>query len=336
MIGASFELPLNVPAALAARLRCPACRGMLRTVSAAKVQCVECSAVYPVVGGAPILIDAGRSVFTPQEIIAAYEDERRRPPPSALGRLAWAVASRTPHVTSYRRQEVIARRFADLLASRTTAPTILVVGSGIEGIGMAALQAIPGAALCEFDVFLTDSRMLVADLLDLPFESGTFDAVVAQGVLEHVIDPHRAVEEIHRVLRSDGLIFSTTPFVLGVHLPVADYTRFTRLALLHLFRRFQPIECDVVEGAAVSLAYSLAYFWMALLSSFGWAAGAKIAKYAGNYLIFWLRHVDALLRRSPVSIDAAASYYYYGQKSDGTLSDRQIVGMFKGLGLCPW
>ena len=336
MIASFFEQPLNVPAGLAPRLRCPSCRGALRTALAAEVQCVDCSAEYPVVNGAPILIDAGRSVFTPQEIIAAYEDERRRPPPSALGRLAWAVASCAPHVTSYRRQEIIARRFADLLRSRTTAPAILLVGSGTEGIGLSALQAIPGATLCEFDVYLTDSRMLVADLLDLPFESGTFDAVVAQGVLEHVIDPFRAVAEMHRALKPHGLVFSTTPFVLGVHLPVADYTRFTRLALLRLFRSFRPIECDVVEGAAVSLAYSLAYFWMALLSSFGWPAGAKIAKYSGNYLIFWLRHVDALLRRSPVSIDAAASYYYFGQKSDETLSDREIVGMFKGLGLCPW
>ena len=336
MTASFFEQPLNVPAGIAPRLRCPSCRGVLRTVSAAEVRCAECSAEYAVVNGTPILIDARRSVFTPREIIATYEDERRRPPPSALGRLAWAVASRTPHVTSYRRQEIIAQRFADLLASRMKAPTVLVVGSGTEGIGVSALQAIPDATLCEFDVYLTDSRMLVADLLDLPFESGTFDAVVAQGVLEHVIDPHRAVEEIRRVLKSDGLVFSTTPFVLGVHLPVADYTRFTRLALLRLFRRFKPIECDVVEGAAVSLAYSLAYFWMALLSSFGWPAGAKIAKYSGNYLIFWLRWVDGLVRRSPVSIDAAASYYYVGQLSEATLSDREIVGMFKGLGLCPW
>jgi hypothetical protein len=124
--------------------------------------------------------------------------------------------------------------------------------------------------------------------------------------------------------------------VLGVHLPVADYTRFSRLAVIRLFRRFTPVECDVIEGAAVSLAYALAYFWMALLSSFGWAGGAKVAKYAGNYLIFWLRFLDAFVRRSPVSIDAAASYYYIGRRSEAVLSDREVVAMFTGVGLCPW
>jgi SAM-dependent methyltransferase len=298
--------------------------------------CSGCAAVYPIVNGAPILIDPERSVFTAEAIVSDYERERRQPARGLLGRLVWAIASRTPHVTSHRRQEQVARKFADRLAHERPTPAILVVGSGTEGIGVAALRAIPGVTICEFDVYLTETRMLVADLLDLPFEDGSFDAVVAQGVLEHVIDPHRAADEIHRVLKPGGLVFSTTPFVLGVHLPVADYTRFSRLAVIRLFRHFTLIECDVIEGAAVSLAYSLAYFWMALLSSFGWTGGAKVAKYTGNYLMFWLRYLDAFVRRSPVSIDAAASYYYIGSRSDTTLADRDLVAMFKGVGLCPW
>jgi SAM-dependent methyltransferase len=300
------------------------------------LRCPGCSASYPIVGGAPILIDPQRSVFSPEGIVADYERERVKPQRGLLGRVAWAVASRTPHITSHRRQEAIVRRFADRLARERPSPSILVVGSGTEGIGIDIVRAIPGAVICEFDVYLTDGRMLVADLLDLPFEDGTFDAVVAQGVLEHIIDPQRGAEETHRVLAPGGLVLSTTPFVLGVHLPVADYTRFSRLGLIRLFRRFTPIECDVIEGAAVTLAYSLAYFWMAVWSSFGWLAGAKLTKYTGNYLIVWLRGIDAFVRRSPVSMDAAASYYYIGRRSDATLGDREIVAMFKGVGLCPW
>jgi SAM-dependent methyltransferase len=300
------------------------------------VVCAACSSSYPIVDGTPILIDPERSVFRPEEIVAEYERERAKPSRGLLGRTAWAIASRTPHVTSHRRQEAIAKHFADRLARERPSPSILVVGSGTEGIGIERLRAIPGATICEFDVYLTDRRMLVADLLDVPFEPGAFDAVVAQGVLEHVIDPQRGADEIHRVLAPGGLLFSTTPFVLGVHLPVADYTRFSRLGLIRLFRRFTPLECDAIEGAAVALAYSLAYFWMAVWSSFGWLGGAKLAKYAGNYLIFWLRFIDALVRRSPVSMDAAASYYYIGRRSETALSDREIVAMFKGVGLCPW
>ena len=336
MTTSSLHAPLKIPSAAVALLCCPRCRGRLEYADAVGPRCTACDRAYPVVAGTPILIDAERSVFTPSEIIAAHERERAKAVRSALGRAIWAIASRTPHVTSYRRQRDVAHRFADLLAAETVSPSILVFGSGTEGIGTDALAGVPGATLCECDVFLTESRMLVADLIDLPFGDASFDAVVAQGVLEHVIDPYRAADEIHRVLKPGGFVFSTTPFVLGVHLPVADYTRFSRLALLRLFRWFTPIECDVIEGAAVSLAYACSYFWMALMSSFGWAGAAKIAKYAGNYLIFWLRYLDAFVRRSPISIDAAASYYYIGRKSRTPLTDREIVGMFKGVGLCPW
>lgn len=336
MNASSIDASLKVPPDTVASLCCPRCHGRLQNPDAVELRCIACGRAYPVVGGTPILIDPERSVFAPAAIIAAAEREHAQPARSAPARLLWAIASRTPHVTSYRRQRDVARGFAQRLAAETVAPSILVVGSGTEGIGVGDLTQIPGATVCECDVFLTDSRMLVADLLDLPFGDASFDAVVAQGVLEHVIDPHRAADELHRVLRPGGFVFSTTPFVLGVHLPVADYTRFSRLAQLRLFRRFAPLECDVVEGAAVSLAYATSYFWMAVFSSFGWANGAKMVKYAGNYLIFWLRYVDTFVRRSPISIDAAASYYYIGRKSERTLGDREIIAMFKGVGLCPW
>jgi SAM-dependent methyltransferase len=324
----------RVPPAVVTKIRCPRCVHLLHA-SPPDLACSACATVYPVCEGIPILIDAEKSVFSPAGIMADFQRSRTASK-SRVARLMFAIASRAPHITSYRRHEELARSFAQLLAARTAAPAILVVGSGTEGFGMQAFRDLPAAVVCECDVYLTESRMLVADLLHLPFETESFDAVVAQGVLEHVIDPHRAAEEIHRVLRPGGLVCATTPFVMGVHMPVADYTRFSRLGLIRLFRRFSPLRCDVIEGPAVALAYSLVYFAMALCSARGSIAGAKIAKYVANFFIFWLRYVDELLQRSPVSIDAASSYGYIGQKSDVALSDLEVVGMFKGVGLCPW
>jgi SAM-dependent methyltransferase len=45
----------------------------------------------------------------------------------------------------------------------------------------------------------------VADIQDLPFRSGAFDVVMAVYVLHHVPDAHRAVAEVARVLRDDGV-----------------------------------------------------------------------------------------------------------------------------------
>ncbi len=46
--------------------------------------------------------------------------------------------------------------------------------------------------------------VLNADAESLPFPDGTFDLVYSWGVLHHTPDTHRALAEVHRVLRNDG------------------------------------------------------------------------------------------------------------------------------------
>jgi SAM-dependent methyltransferase len=47
----------------------------------------------------------------------------------------------------------------------------------------------------------------VADALNLPFDDSSFDVVICSHVYEHVPDPVRMFEEIHRVLRPDGICY---------------------------------------------------------------------------------------------------------------------------------
>jgi SAM-dependent methyltransferase len=46
-----------------------------------------------------------------------------------------------------------------------------------------------------------------ADPVALPFESGSFGAVLSCGVLEHVKDPHKSLDEIGRVLARGGTFY---------------------------------------------------------------------------------------------------------------------------------
>jgi ubiquinone/menaquinone biosynthesis C-methylase UbiE len=49
-----------------------------------------------------------------------------------------------------------------------------------------------------------DVGFAVGDARDLPFDEGTFDAVVLHTTLSHIPEPHRALAEARRVLRSPG------------------------------------------------------------------------------------------------------------------------------------
>lgn len=52
---------------------------------------------------------------------------------------------------------------------------------------------------------------VVGDTLQLPFSKGTFDIVISTEVIEHTIDPKKAINEIYRVLKPGGTVVLTTP-----------------------------------------------------------------------------------------------------------------------------
>ncbi|HUE58563.1 MAG TPA: class I SAM-dependent methyltransferase [Acidimicrobiales bacterium] len=56
-----------------------------------------------------------------------------------------------------------------------------------------------------------DGAAMVADALNLPFPSGSFDRVIAAEVLEHIRDDRIAISELARVLRPRGTMAVTVP-----------------------------------------------------------------------------------------------------------------------------
>ena len=55
------------------------------------------------------------------------------------------------------------------------------------------------------------SHFIQAEAMELPFDDGVFDVVVATAVIEHVPDAGKMLGECHRVLMEDGLCIITTP-----------------------------------------------------------------------------------------------------------------------------
>ena len=77
-------------------------------------------------------------------------------------------------------------------------------GEGADVFGIDITPA--GIELCRqrFKYLDLKGDFRVADAQDLPFESNTFDCVCSMGVLHHVPDTQKAIDEIHRVLKPGG------------------------------------------------------------------------------------------------------------------------------------
>ena len=148
--------------------------------------------------------------------------------------------------------------FRDLLLADTPTPRVLVLGGSIEGQGMAALT---GASLdlVASDVSFGPLTALICDAHDIPFEDGTFDGVIAQAVLEHVVDPSRCVDEIHRVSGGCARICGDAVYAASPYGAVR-FTRFTRSGHRRLFRRFDEIAAGAVLGPGMALASSYSIF----------------------------------------------------------------------------
>jgi len=70
-----------------------------------------------------------------------------------------------------------------------------------------------------------------------PFADGSFDAVLCNQVLEHVFAPDEFVRELARVLRDDGRLLLTVPFVWDEHEQPRDYGRYSSFGLAALLAR---------------------------------------------------------------------------------------------------
>lgn len=85
----------------------------------------------------------------------------------------------------------------------------------------------------------------VCSVYDIDYADNRFDACMALNLLEHLEDPDRAVAEMRRVVKPDGLVFLLVPFYFPVHGYPNDYWRWTPLGLrLWLQNRgIEPIDC---------------------------------------------------------------------------------------------
>ncbi len=76
-----------------------------------------------------------------------------------------------------------------------------------------------------------------ADAAHLPFADASFDMVLCTEVLEHLPEPHLAVNEMARVLKSGGTLVLSVPFLFHIHEQPWDYCRFTVYALRYLLEK---------------------------------------------------------------------------------------------------
>jgi SAM-dependent methyltransferase len=209
-----------------------------------------------------------------------------------------------------------------LLALLAPGSTLLVVGGASIGNGADAVYRSPDVDVLSFDIAPSEHTQFVADAHRIPLGDASVDAVVVQAVLEHVLDPWQVVQEIHRVLVPEGVVYAETPFMQQVHAGRYDFTRFTDSGHRWLFRRFTEIDRGVVAGPGTTLSWSLDH----------WARGVTGSRAVGRavrLLLFWVRFADRVAR-ADAATDGASALYFLGRRSTHTLAPRDVITGYAG------
>ena len=304
-------------------LQCPICSAKIKR-EREELLCTNshCDVHFPIIDGIPVLINENNSVFEIDDYISKHDTTINL----QAGKnkiLRYAIPSISKNIKGKENYEKIAK----LLDNKSRTNKVLVIGGSIVGQGMEPLIASQSIELIESDVSFGPRTMLIFDAHNIPFENSTFDLVIVQAVLEHVVDPYKCVDEIYRVLNKQGMVYAETPFMQQVHMGRYDFTRFTHLGHRRLFRRFKELDSGAVCGPGMALAWSYQQFMLSFTKS---KIIRKLIIAFTSLTSFYLKYFDYFLVNKVGVYDSASGYYFLGEKTNDILSDRELIKLYKG------
>ena len=78
------------------------------------------------------------------------------------------------------------------------------------------------------DIYDDENIYYVSSAEKIPEKDNFFSLVISQESLEHIKNPTKALSEIFRVLKKDGIFYCQVPFIIGYHPGPTDFCRFTK------------------------------------------------------------------------------------------------------------
>ncbi len=137
-------------------------------------------------------------------------------------------------------------------------------------------------------------------------QQNRYDGIVCLSVLEHVYDPFQAIENLHQLLKSDGVLFLHLPFMFRYHaasdLAFTDCYRFSRDGIAWLLRDFSEVTLYPIRGP-YSSTLNLNKFWK-----------KKIEKRFGSWPNRWIDRIGRKLFGRPNSDLQVSGYYAWARK----------------------
>lgn len=287
-------------------LACPNCKKEL-IFDENKIICAECKSNYKVVNDSPVFLN--KKLSNAEVSVGGFRDKLRKNPyffktfekiHNILG----------PPSSTYEKKAPFGDNKIDVPLRD------LLIGNEkkkILNIGSSPKNAYKSSINLDIDLF--DNVDVVADGKYLPFKSASFDIVIIEMVLEHVDEAEKVVQEAYRVLKKNGLIYVSIPFVFAFHGSPNDFNRYTLNGLKRRFEisGFKVKKQGILSGPSSTMSQILRYY-LAMLFSFNSDFLYSFFLNLFGWLTFPIKYLDILLNKHKKAHLIAATIYGIGVK----------------------
>jgi SAM-dependent methyltransferase len=128
----------------------------------------------------------------------------------------------------------------------------------------------------------------------LPFGDAIFDAVICSEMLEHVMDPVPVLEEIRRVLKVNGVLLISVPFLNRIHGDPHDYGRYTDFFWAEILKN---------SGFAGIFIEKQGLFWSVLADMLRELLYIRAERYKSGLLVSLLGALVSVVKKKAVRSD---------------------------------
>lgn len=182
-------------------------------------------------------------------------------------------------------------------------------GRKIVNVGSGGYNPVPGAI--NVDPYRGGPGTVRAFGENLPFPDESIDAVFNGGLLEHVREPQKIIDEAWRVLKAGGELYIELPLLTPYHAAPEDYQRWTISGVRHLCRNFQELAVGITNGPGSGIAWILveyAQLWpKSKFMKFLFKNTVKV-------LVSPLKYFDYFLLKRPGVYNVTCGMYFLGRK----------------------
>ena len=276
---------------------------------------------YEIFKGIPILINQKNTIFELEKIKKSFDE------PIARGSdyLKKQFLKFMPILS--KNYNTLQKTFSNLNGMLKKDDKVLIIGGTLIGEGSNIIYNNKQLLIISTDINWSSNVDIINDATELCFKDETFDCVIIQAVLEHVLEPQVCVKEIHRVLKKEGLVYAETAFMQQVHARQYDFTRYTFLGHKWLFKNFTELESGVICGTGMALAWSLNYFLKSLFKN---KFIINLLHVFSSFLFFPFKYLDKFTINNKGSYDAASGFYFIGKKSEKEITKKELINSYKG------